>query len=384
MKVRDYVRTLNILESKRAEFENLINGNIGVFSTAILQRELENAITDILALENLELEAKPQIIRIGLADEIPMLEVGQEFALAVNYTLTNGTLRGFGLEPKAEVVISDIDNIYNNEGFITSIEANNYTGLVDISLKLTRTVNGFDVFDDNDTQGLQVVLNGDTYSVVDTNGEPLGINFTEEGTVPGDDFRVSIIRNQEPLTITVNDTSVVEVEGTILRALQAGATQINIEGDGLNAMFDVEVKDIAPVIPEEPEPVDPPVDNIVKTMSVKTGSGNVEAVVTDGNVAISVPFNSVTESFAIELDDVSGIPADSKVVMNFTPEGGTSDGTWVDYGTIAINGNVVTVTPIGANGTAGHLGTVIFKLVNADGSDVVGLDLPVITLTVSA
>lgn len=402
MKVRDYVRTLAVLEAKRAEFESLVNGSLGVHTLAILQREIENAITDIVALESLELEAKPQIIRIGLVDEVPMLNVGEEFTLAINYTLTDGSLKGFGLEPKANVVISDVDAVYDNVGFITSIEANEYKGLVDMSLKLTRTANGFDVFDDNGTQGLHVVEDDSLFTVVDTFGDSLGINFTEEGTVPGDDFRVLVIRNVEPLLITVNDNSVLEVEGTTVRALQAGATQINIEGDGIYTMVDVEVKDLEQDVPEEPESIDPPGEDVeevfpeeveeptveamrvVKRMTVKTNSGEVEAIVGENSVEVTLPLGAVTDVIEAELEDATTVPAGAKAVMNYSFEEGVSEDYVADYGTVEVDGNTLTITPIGDNGTAGYEGTVKFKVVDADGSDIEGLDLPIITLTVTA
>lgn len=259
MKVRGYVNTLTGLERKKAEFEAMLNSVSGAHTMALLQREIENTVVDITTLENLDLEVRPQIVRIGLVGDLPQIKTGTEHMLAFNYTLSNGELRGFGLEPKATVIISDVDGAYDNTGYITSIEAKEYSQPYDSSFKLTRTVNGFDVFDDAGTQGLHVVEEEELFSIVDTYGEPIGVNFTEEGTVPGDDFRITVIRNQEPLTLTVADVDIAEINGTTLKALKQGNTTLTIEGDNVVNVLNISVVNVLPTPPETP-PVTPPVD----------------------------------------------------------------------------------------------------------------------------
>lgn len=261
MKIREYLDKLTALNVKQSELERAISVVTGPHTMAILQREIEHAATDVMAIENLEVDARPQVIRVT-AEPVPSLEAGATHKLEANYLLSNGQLQTLGEEDKAQVVFIDLDKSFDNTGFITNVDAKGYTGAYDMSLTVTRTANGFDVFDDNGTQGLQITENAGTFMLVDTYGKSLGVTFTEQGTVAGDDFRVLIIRTKERLSFDIMDEGIATIEGLTITAVGEGTTELLISGDYDVVTLPITVT-VPPVVepePETPEVTDPPVE----------------------------------------------------------------------------------------------------------------------------
>lgn len=320
MKIRNYVDTLNELSVKKTELEVAISTIASTHAVNLLQREVEDTALNISAIEELEVKVSPQVIRIGFTD-IPTIAVGNTHNLDIKYTLTDGTLVNYGTEPKAFALFVDYDGAYNNTGFITSMTAKDYTGDQDLSLTLTRTANDFDVFDSEGTQGLQIVK-GDTankYELVDTKGVKLGVSFTEENTVPGDNFRVLIVREVNTVEVEVADESVATVEGTVLTAVADGTTTVTVRSGSLEKVANLTVGTGTPPVEPEPKPI---TDNF-KSFTASAVDDTVTVVT---SFADAFTPELTTETFDSKVSLVTGTIGDEDVInFSIAYDGGTAN-----------------------------------------------------------
>lgn len=183
MRVIDYADRLDELREKRAELQTYVERFEGLYIGKVLERELDLINTEIDYISNITVEPIPFIVKFYVQPFL-QLKVGEQTSLNVTGTLSNGTVQDVTKTVSAKVHFTDFDLIYNNKGFITEINADNYiTSSYERRIfTISKTNTGFHVQDNFKTQGLQVILGEDGYfHIADGKGKSLGIVFKTDG-----------------------------------------------------------------------------------------------------------------------------------------------------------------------------------------------------------
>lgn len=243
MKISSYIQSLEGIRVQQGELDTAINELVSGTAVDILQVKLEELEMEASAIENMEVQVAPHVIRLAVAD-VPQLTVAEVSPLDVNFTLADGTLKDSTTLEKATALFTDFDKSADNTGFLASLDVSAFTGAVDNTFTITRTANGFDVFDKLKTQGLiaiQDAVDTNKYSVVDTNGDEIGLVFTDSGTVPGDNFTVMVFVNPLNVVATSDDDSIVTVNGLEITAVGAGTTNVTVTAGDMSVVKSVTV-----------------------------------------------------------------------------------------------------------------------------------------------
>lgn len=194
MKVSDIITGLRTLERKRDEVNSALISTPSGEAKDVLSRALVEYQKRVETFLNTEFEPLATVIYLTVTPNTLSLGVHDTQQLDVVATYSDGTTRNVTNNKKPLMMFRDFDQLYNNTGFITSVDISGYTG-EERTFEIVKTSNGFDVDDDKDTQGLQAVPTGNPneYQIVDLSGNPIGIKFITNGLeAVGDNWLIYI------------------------------------------------------------------------------------------------------------------------------------------------------------------------------------------------
>lgn len=246
MRVGDYISLVEDLESKKRDIETTLQeGSLGYASTVLTNElnEIDNRLTQVLETV---VEPMPFIVKITTDPAVGLYE-GSTHQLTVNATFSDGTNKSITRVRSAKVFFKDIDSLYNNQGFITSIDATGYTGNEERDFVLVRTSTGFDIDDKLNTQGLQVALIGtNQYEIRDLSGNSLGIQFTTDGNeIVGDNWYLELrITHNGTEFISADENIATVTENGLITGVSSGNTIITVKNGDITV--DVPVSVVTP------------------------------------------------------------------------------------------------------------------------------------------
>lgn len=245
MKVRNWIETVNGIRKQQGEAEAAIEKLGTGYPVEVLQSHVEELDKEALMVEEYVVRPVAQVIK-ATVNNIPVIKVGATQTIPVEATLSNGDLTNPADLPNASILFVDFDASFNNAGYIKQMDASKYSGKVDRTLTITKTTNGFDVFDDLKTQGLMVV-DGSTvistldYAIVDKDGKDIGIYFKESGTAVGDNWRVMVLGEASLASASIADEAIATVDGLVITGVSEGKTTVTVTAGGTVVTKDVEV-----------------------------------------------------------------------------------------------------------------------------------------------
>lgn len=258
MKVSDIIAELDELERKRDEISNAIVSIPSGEATEVLQQALVEYQKRVDTFLDAEFEPLAAVIYLTVTPNTLSLSMNDTQQLDVVATLSDGTTKNVTNNKRAVMLFRDFDQLHNNNGFITSVDISGYTG-EERTFEIVKTNNGFDVDDDKDTQGLQVVPTGNPneYQIVDLNGNPIGIKFVTNGAeIVGDNWLINVYWTSTGTIYSVDNPAVAQVSETGLVTAVGGGTANIIVRNGLQ---EVQV----PITVIDTEPPEPPQINSI-------------------------------------------------------------------------------------------------------------------------
>ena len=261
MKVSDIIAELDELERKRDEISNAIVSIPSGEATEVLQQALVEYQKRLDTFLDAEFEPLAAVIYLTVTPNTLSLGVNDTQQLDVVATLSDGTTKNVTNNKRAVMLFRDFDQLHNNTGFITSVDISGYTG-EERTFEIVKTNNGFDVDDDKDTQGLQVVPTGNPneYQIVDLNGNPIGIKFVTNGAeIVGDNWLINVYWTSTGTIYSVDNPAVAQVSETGLVTAVGGGTANIIVRNGLQ---EVQV----PITVIDTEPPEPPQINSINAI----------------------------------------------------------------------------------------------------------------------
>lgn len=254
MKVSDIVTELNTLEQKRDEINNVLVEAAYGEPQAILERALVNYQKKVDTFLDAEFEPVATVIYLNASPTTLSLNVDDTAQLDVVATLSNGQTKNVTVNKLPMMLFRDFDKLANNVGVITSVDISGYSG-DEATFEIVKTNNGFDVDDDKDTQGLQVVPtpNPNEFEIVDINGSPLGVKFVTNGEQStGDNWLINIYWVSTGTTYSTDDPGVATVnEEGLVTAVGGGTANIIVQNGLQQVQIPITVTDT--VAPEPPE-----------------------------------------------------------------------------------------------------------------------------------
>jgi hypothetical protein len=253
MKVSDIVTELDDLETKRDEINTvLVEASFGE-PKIILQRELENYQKKVDTFLDAEFEPISTVIYISATPTPLTIDVDGTQQLSVIATLSNGQTKDVTAPKVPMMLFRDFDKLTNNVGVMTSVDISGYVG-EELTFDIIKTSNGFDVDDNKDTQGLQIIatVNPNEFEIVDKSGVSLGVKFVTNGAhATGDNWLIDIYWVNTGTIYSTDNPEVAEVnESGLVTALGGGTANIIVVNGLQNVSIPITVADV--IAPEPP------------------------------------------------------------------------------------------------------------------------------------
>lgn len=309
MKVSDIIAELDELKRKRDEINNAIVSIPSGEATEVLQQALVEYQKRVDTFLYAEFEPLATVIYLTVTPNTLSLNVNDTQQLDVVATLSNGTTKNVTNNKHAVMLFRDFDRLHNNTGFITSVDISGYEG-EERTFEIVKTNNGFDVDDDKDTQGLQVVPTGkpNEYQIVDLNGNPIGIKFVTNGAeIVGDNWLINVYWTSTGTIYSVDNPAVAQVSETgLVTAVGGGAANIIVR----NGLQEVQV----PITVITTEPPEPPQINSINAIE------NGAEIFFDPSVSPNVVSYNVYVDGNLHMTGVTNTP----VTIQLTGDGVTS------------------------------------------------------------
>lgn len=333
VKVSSIVQELEELEQKRNEISTVLNESAYGEASIVLDRELDKYRKKVDTYLNAEFQPVSTVIYLSASAVSNIIDVDSTTQLEVIATLSDGTTKDVTSQYTPVMLFRDYDDLSNNVGYITSVDISSYVG-EETTFRIVKTSSGFNVIDHLDTQGLHVVATANTneYSVVDINGDSIGIIFTTDGNeATEDNWLIDIYQTETGTTYASSDPSVLEVnESGLVTAVGGGSADIIIRNGVQEVTHTIEVTDT--VAPEPPSitsltevsggaevAFDTSTSPDVDYYNILVDGSVVETSITESPAFVSLTADGTTYSITMTAVDGSGNESIESNVMTITP-----------------------------------------------------------------
>lgn len=242
MKVSDYRAQLAGLEQKVTELTSVHDQYAFGYAKIVLAEARSKVQTDLDILLNLELKPVAYIINILSSVLTISKAVGDVEQLDVTARFSDSTTKNVTKSKKMYTSYRDTDITYNNLGMIIAIDGSSYTGAVSEGYLVVKTFNGWVVYGDAGTNGLEVTAVKDSggavipnsFELVNMAGLTEGLKFTTDGNeATGDSWRIEVSVELAGTVYTSSNNLVAKVSSDgLVTATGVGSANITVQNNG--------------------------------------------------------------------------------------------------------------------------------------------------------